>query len=272
MNTLKDQAAENLIAVRRNVPLIHNITNFVVMNVTANALLAIGASPMMAHAPEEAAALADLAGALVLNIGTLTREWVPTMILAGQAAATRGKPVVFDPVGAGTTRFRTDTARKILKEAAVKIVRGNASEVHALSDVESDSFPGGKGVDAVHSMEAVLPGAMRLADRTGVTLAVTGPIDVVTDGFRQVRVANGHPLMQRVTGTGCTASALIAAFAAVDSDAFTAAATALAVFGLAGEMAAAGANGPGSFMVNLMDVLYAMTPEAVRIGVRIEEA
>jgi len=270
MNTLKDRAAENLIAVRRNAPLIHNITNFVVMNVTANALLAIGASPVMAHAPEEVMELAQLAGALVLNIGTLTREWVPTMIMAGQAAAIQGKPVVFDPVGVGATRFRTDTARKILKEAAVRIVRGNTSEVHALSDVESNSPPGTKGVDAVHSMEAVLDGAKGLAGRSGVTLAVTGPFDVVTDGHRQIRVANGHPLMQRVTGTGCMASAVIAAFAAVDSDPVIAAATALAVFGLAGEMAAAVAGGPGSFMVGLLDALYGMTPEKVCEGARIE--
>lgn len=279
-NTLSDRAAENLAAVRQNAPLVHNITNFVVMNVTANALLAIGASPVMAHAPEEVEEMVGLAGALVLNIGTLTREWVPAMIRAGRAAGASGKPVVFDPVGVGATRFRTETAQTLLKEAAVKIVRGNASEIRALYCAVSDagqshssgvgSDPGTRGVDAVHSAEEAIEGARRLAGQAGITLAVTGPRDVVTDGRRQISIANGHPLMRRVTGTGCIASALIAAFAAVEPDPFVAAATGLAVFGLAGEIAGKTASAPGTFMVRLLDALYTLTPQQVRAGAKIE--
>lgn len=278
MNTFADRAAENLAAVRRKAPLVHNITNFVVMNVTANALLAIGASPVMAHAPEEVEEMVGMAGALVLNIGTLTREWVPAMIRAGRAAGALGKPVVFDPVGVGATRFRTETAQKILKDAAVRIVRGNASEIRALSQGGPDNGSGHgsdhdivtRGVDAVHSTDEALTGARRLARRAGITMAVTGPTDVVTDGRRQIGITNGHPLMRRVTGTGCIASAVIAAFAAVDPDPVAAAATGLAVFGLAGEIAGETADAPGSFMIRLLDALYTVTPAEVREGARIE--
>jgi hydroxyethylthiazole kinase len=278
MNTFADRAAENLAAVRRKAPLVHNITNFVVMNVTANALLAIGASPVMAHAPEEVEEMVGMAGALVLNIGTLTREWVPAMIRAGRAAGALGKPVVFDPVGVGATRFRTETAQKILKDAAVRIVRGNASEIRALSQGGPDNGSGhgsddvivARGVDAVHSTDEALTGARRLARRAGITMAITGPTDVVTDGRRQIGITNGHPLMCRVTGTGCIASALIAAFAAVDPDPVAAAATGLAVFGLAGEIAGETADAPGSFMIRLLDALYTVTPAQVREGARIE--
>lgn len=278
MNTFADRAAENLAAVRRKAPLVHNITNFVVMNVTANALLAIGASPVMAHAPEEVEEMVGMAGALVLNIGTLTREWVPAMIRAGRAAGVLGKPVVFDPVGVGATRFRTETAQKILKDAAVRIVRGNASEIRALSQGGPDNGSGhgsdddivARGVDAVHSTDEALTGARRLARRAGITMAVTGPTDVVTDGRRQIGITNGHPLMRRVTGTGCIASAVIAAFAAVDPDPVAAAATGLAVFGLAGEIAGETADAPGSFMIRLLDALYTVTPAQVREGARIE--
>ena len=278
MNTFADRAAENLAAVRMKTPLIHNITNFVVMNITANALLAIGASPVMAHAPEEVAEMVGLAEALVLNIGTLSREWVPVMIDAGRAAGALRKPVVFDPVGAGATRFRTETAQKILSDAAVRIVRGNAYEVMALSHGGADGGreegqkrrDGTRGVDTCHTAEEALSGARTMARRAGITMAVTGPTDIVTDGRRQVSISNGHPLMRRVTGTGCTASAVIAAFSAVDPDPFAAAATGLAVFGLAGEIAGGAADAPGTFMIRLMDALYTITPEMVRTGVRIE--
>lgn len=278
MSTLNDLSAENLAAVRRISPLVHNITNFVVMNLTANALLAVGASPVMAHAEEEVEEMAGLAGALVLNIGTLTREWVPAMILAGRTAGAQGKPVVLDPVGAGATRFRTETAIRILKDAAVRIMRGNASEILAIAHAMPDQAKDGgsdhgiatRGVDAVHSTDEAAACARSLAGRSGVTVAITGPTDVVTDGRRRIRIANGHPLMRRMTGTGCTASAVIAAFAAVDPDPVTAAATGLAVFGLAGEIAGATADAPGTFMIRLLDALFTVTPAQVRAGARIE--
>jgi len=263
-----DKAAErNLVAVRERKPLVHNITNFVVMNYTANALLAAGASPVMAHAREEVAEMVGLAGALVINIGTLSEAWVDSMLLAGKAAKKRRVPVVLDPVGAGATRFRTRTAKRILDKSKVSVVRGNASEILSLQNEKSCT----KGVDAVHSVDDAAASARLLARELDTVLAITGPVDLVTDGRRVLRVANGHPLMALVTGTGCTATAAIGAFLAVDSEPLRAAATALAYFGLAGERAAERAEAPGSYMIALIDALYTLAPADLASGARIEE-
>lgn len=262
------KAAENLASVRRSSPLVHNITNFVVMNYTANALLAMGASPVMAHAANEVEEMASLAAALVLNIGTLTDEWVASMVAAGKTAAGRGTPIVLDPVGSGATALRTGAARRIIRETRPQVIRGNASEILSLREAGART----KGVDAVHRVEDAAAAGKELASELGGTLAITGAVDLVTDGRRTVRVYNGHPLMGRVTGTGCTATAAIGAFLAVDPDPLSAAATALAFFGLAGETAAKNAAAPGSFMIQLLDALYTLSPEALAAGCRIEEA
>jgi len=261
-----EMAARNLAALREQRPLIHNITNFVVMNFTANALLAMGASPVMAHAPEEVEEMVGLAGALVLNIGTLTGEWIDSMLKAGRAAAERKVPTILDPVGAGATALRTRSARRIIAEVGPAVIRGNASEVLSLRDDSSRT----KGVDSLHSVADAAETAAALASELQTTLAITGPVDMVTDGRRLARVANGHALMGRVTGTGCAATAAIGAFLAVDADPLHAAATALAYFGLAGETAARTAAAPGSFMIHLLDALYTISPEQLREGCRIE--
>lgn len=266
MQNLARQAARNLAAVRAHNPLVHNITNYVVMNYTANALLAMGASPVMAHALKEVEEMVAHAGALVLNIGTLSPEWVDSMIAAGRQATAKKIPIVLDPVGAGATSLRTQSAHSILSRTRVAVVRGNASEILSLAREDAHT----KGVDTVHGVEDVAGSAGDLAVELGCTLAVTGAIDLVTDGRRAVRVANGHPLMTRVTGTGCTATAAIGAFLAVDPDPVGAAATALAYFGLAGEVAGAGATAPGSFMIGLLDALYTITPEQLQAGCRFE--
>jgi hydroxyethylthiazole kinase len=259
------RAALNLDSLRKRNPLIHNITNFVVMNYTANALLAMGASPVMAHAPNEVEEMVGLAGALVLNIGTLSDEWVGSMLTAGKAAAARGLPVVLDPVGSGATALRTRSARRIIADVRPAVIRGNASEVLSLRDASSKT----KGVDALHSVDDAARTAGALARELNATLAITGPVDLVTDGQRTARVSNGHALMGCVTGTGCTATAAIGAFMAVDPDPLGAAATALAYFGLAGEVAARTASAPGSFMIRLLDALYTITPEQLQEGCRI---
>jgi hydroxyethylthiazole kinase len=266
MGGYAEGAARNLAALRANKPLIHNITNFVVMNYTANALLAMGASPVMAHAPDEVEEMVGLAGALVLNIGTLTAEWVDSMLEAGKAAAARHIPVVLDPVGAGATALRTRSAGRIISAVRPQVIRGNASEVLSLRDASSKT----KGVDTRHSVDDAAPSAQALARELHATLAITGPIDLVTDGTRLARVANGHPLMGRVTGTGCTATATVAAFLAVDLDPLRAAATALAYFGLAGEVAGRTHSAPGSFMIGLLDALYTISPEQLAAGCKIE--
>jgi hydroxyethylthiazole kinase len=223
-------------------------------------------SPVMAHAAAEVEEMVCLAGALVLNIGTLTEEWIDSMIKAGKTAAARRIPVVLDPVGSGATALRTRSARRIIADVRPDVVRGNASEVLSLQDDASRT----KGVDALHSVDAAAHAATDLARKLKCTLAITGPVDLVTDGTRVVRVANGHSLMGRVTGTGCTATAAIGAFLAVDAEPLRAAATALAYFGLAGEVAAQTAAAPGSFMIGMLDALYTITPRQLREGCRIE--
>ncbi|MBT8358706.1 MAG: hydroxyethylthiazole kinase [Desulfobacterales bacterium] len=266
MENLPSKAAENLDAVRKNKPLIHNITNYVVMNYTANALLAMGASPVMAHAPNEVEQMVSFAGALVLNIGTLDNDWIDSMIIAGKKATALKTPVILDPVGSGATSLRTDSAKKIINETDIHVIRGNASEILSLKNSDSKT----KGVDSIHSVEDAGDTAKLLAKELEATLAITGSVDLVTDGERTVYISNGHPLMACVTGTGCTATAVIGAFLAVDNDPFSAAVTALAYFGLAGEIAGKKAQAPGSFMINLLDAMYLITPEKLRSGCRIE--
>ncbi len=266
MVDLSEIAARNLSAVREKKPLIHNITNFVVMNTTANALLAMGASPVMAHAPNEVEEMVSFAGALVLNIGTLTDQWVESMLKAGAKATALHKPVILDPVGSGATALRTDAAKTLIDRTRISVIRGNASEVLSLQRDDTKT----KGVDSIHSVEDAAGAARELASQLNTTLAITGPIDLVTDGNQVIRVANGHPLMGYVTGTGCTATAVIGAFLAVDPNPVSAAATALAYFGLAGETAGEGADAPGSFMVKLLDALYTITPQQLLAGSKIE--
>ncbi len=264
---LAAQAAENLEKIRETKPLVHNITNYVVMNFTANLLLAAGASPVMAHAENEVEEMVSFAKALVLNIGTLDDVWIASMVKAGKKATALGVPIVLDPVGAGATKLRTEAAKRILAETRVALVRGNPSEILALSGAASK----GKGVDSADSVDAAAERAVILARELAVPVAITGAVDFITDGKRVVRVANGHPLMGCVTGTGCGATAIIGAFAGVDSDPVSAAATALAYYGLAGERAADGAAGPGSFMVRFLDSLHALTPEETAHGCQIRE-
>ena len=251
-------AGASLAAIRRKQPLIHNITNFVVMNNTANALLACGASPVMAHAAEEVEQMVSFAGALVLNIGTLTPVWVDSMLLAASKAKELGVPIVLDPVGSGATDLRTQASLRILA-VGVSLVRGNASEVLSLGDAASQT----KGVDSTHSVDEAAQAGLELARSLGTPVAITGAVDLITDGQRVLRVSNGHPMLTKVTGAGCTASALIGAFLAVDPDPLTASASALAFLGLAAEKAAAISNGPGSLQMNLLDALYSLPPEAL---------
>lgn len=239
--------------VRADAPLVHNITNFVVMNNTANALLAVGASPVMAHAVEEVEEMAGIAAALVINIGTLSREWIAAMELAMQTGRTRGIPIILDPVGAGATRYRTRTTLRLLEQSAPSVIRGNASEISALVDSAVHT----KGVDsAAMSGEVAEQAARQLADSYGCVTVVSGATDFLTNGREALHVNNGDPLMPRVTGLGCTASALIGAFAAVNEDPLEAAGHAMATLGICGEIAAETAAGPASLQVRLIDCLY----------------
>jgi hydroxyethylthiazole kinase len=213
----------------------------------------------MAHAPEEVEEMVGYAGALVLNIGTLSAHWVDAMIAAGRAANVRGVPVVLDPVGAGATRYRTDTARRILDEVNVAIVRGNAGEVATLSGIAAEM----RGVESIGADAEPAEIALGAARALGVVASVTGPVDHVSDGERVAAISNGDPMLMRITGTGCMSSAVTGCFAAVADSPFAAAVEALAAFGVAGEDAARDAKGPGTFHVNLYDALAALDPAAL---------
>jgi hydroxyethylthiazole kinase len=253
--------------IRDEKPLIHNITNYVVMNFTANSLLSMGASPVMAHAVEEVEEMVSLARALVINIGTLSEPWIRAMFLAGKKANQLGVPIVLDPVGSGATRLRTETFKKLIAELKITIVRGNASEILSISSSKGTT----RGVDAVHDVEHAAQTARDMANQLRCAVAITGPVDLITDGTRVIRCQNGHPLLGRITGSGCAATTTIAAFATVARDSVEAASAGLAFFGLAGEIAAQKARSPGSFMIALLDALNDLAPDEFQAYARLEE-
>jgi hydroxyethylthiazole kinase len=238
---------------------VHQITNYVVMNETANVTLALGALPVMAHAREEVEEMAALAGALVLNIGTLSPHWVDAMLAAGRAANAKGIPVVLDPVGVGATRYRTETAKRILDEVDVAVLRGNAGEVATLVGVDAEV----RGVESVGAGGDPYDIAREAARALGVVASVTGPTDHVSDGERVAKVSNGDAMLATITGTGCMSSTVTGCFLAVADTPFDGAVEALVAFGVAGEDAARDAKGPGTFHVNLYDALAALDPRTL---------
>jgi hydroxyethylthiazole kinase len=254
-----------LARLRETAPLVHNVTNYVVMNTTANALLAIGASPAMVHAVEEVEELTAISRALVINIGTLSPRWVEAMRLAARRARRDGIPWVLDPVGVGATSYRTSVGAELagLRPA---VIRANASEIMVLSGAVDAA---GKGVDSTQATETALPRARRLARATGALVAMTGASDYVTDGERVVAIHNGHPMMARVTGLGCTATAMVGAFVGSNEDAFAATVAALATLGVAGELAAEQTPGPGSLQVKLLDALYRLDEGTLQARARV---
>jgi hydroxyethylthiazole kinase len=252
--------------MRSAPPLVHNITNFVAMNFMANVLLAVGASPAMVHAREEAAEFAALAQALTVNIGTVDPAWGEAMLDAAQVMNQLGRPWVFDPVGVAATQLRQTLSERIL---ALKptVVRGNASEILTLAGLSGSA----RGVDSGDQVDAAIAAARSLAQQTGGVVAVSGPVDYVTDGARAFRVANGHPLMGRITVMGCSLNGVIAAFC-VNQPALEATVAAMACYGLAGEVAAQTAQGPGSFQPAFLDALAAQTPNDVNVGAQVSAA
>lgn len=262
------KTAEILREIRSRKPLVHHITNFVVMNSTANVTLAVGASPIMAHAHEEMESISAFSNALNLNIGTLTPYWIDSMVMAGKAVGRRGAPIILDPVGSGATPMRTEAVRRILAEVPVTVIRGNASEVMSLFTEEIKI----RGVDSLETIDTVREGTHRMAAEMNKVIAVTGEVDFVTDGKRAFEVHNGHPMFGAVTGTGCAATTVISCFCAVETDYLAATAAALGYYGLAGEEAARLSQGPGTFQAALYDALYNMSDETLAKGLRIRQA
>ncbi len=268
---MEKEIAELFTKLRYKKPLVHQITNFVTMNDCANVTLAIGASPVMASSPCEAGEMVMLSEALVINIGTLQPESFDGMMAAGKTANSKGIPVVFDPVGAGATAYRTDCAMKIMKEITPAIVRGNASEMNRLIGGHSIT----KGVDAVHVALSNADIARTVAATYNCIAVVSGEEDAVSNGKHTYLIQNGHPMLTRVTGTGCMSSALIGCFAALSMNHLHSAVAGISLMGIAGELAAASLSdeeGTGTFRVRLVDFISHMSAEMWLEGVRIIEA
>lgn len=252
--------------VRAEKPIVHNITNYVVMNWTANCLLAAGASPVMAHAPEEVIEMVDIANALVINIGTLSSPWIQSMHLAMHAAREKGIPTVLDPVGAGATKFRTKTARVLIEEFKPTCIRSNASELLALASKPMKS----RGVDSTEASKDVIEVAQEFSLSTGSIICVSGETDYIVSGERVSAVNNGDRVMTRVTGMGCAASALIGACLAIGGDKVHAITSAMIWTGIAGELAAGTSNGPGSFQAQYLDALSSLSQTEIAERLKIQ--
>lgn len=258
---------ENLSNLRLKNPLVHNITNFVVMNSTANILLATGASPIMAHAKEELEDIVKISNVLVINMGTLDPYWVDSILTAGKYANQAGVPVVFDPVGTGASQYRTDTAKRIIDQIHCSIIRANAGEMMSLMGSTATV----RGVDSTADSGKMKENLKSLAASLDTVLAMTGIVDHVSNGKSGAAIYGGHELFKKVTGTGCAISAICGAFAAVETDSFTAAVCAMNYYGIAGQLAASKSQGPASFSVNLVDQLFSMTPSSIDQLTHIEE-
>jgi hydroxyethylthiazole kinase len=263
---MEEKIWEYIRKLRDTSPLVHNITNYVVMNSSANALLAAGASPVMAHSEDEVEDMVAIAGALVINIGTLSRTWVHAMKKAIRQANRLHKPVVFDPVGAGATPYRNETIRELLQAGSVAIIRANASEIMAIVSEAHRT----KGVDSSQRAENALESAGILFRKYGSVISVSGKTDYIISAGTIMEVYNGHEFMPRITGMGCSATAITGAFAAVTDNYAEAALGGMALMGVAGELAALRAEGPGSLQVHFYDILHNLTREEFLETVRLK--
>ncbi|MFA0513895.1 hydroxyethylthiazole kinase [Vibrio breoganii] len=260
----KQQIAQSLQTLRDSKPLVVNVTNYVVMNNTANALLAIGASPIMAHSAQEMAEMMRFAGCLVINIGTLDSVWIPRMLFAVEQANINGKTVILDPVGCGASTLRTEVSRQIAEQADKLIIRGNASEIIALAGEQAQS----KGVDALDSSDSAVNAAKFCVEQYGANVVISGASDYVVTAEATYKLDNGHEMMPYVTGMGCSHTAITGAFAAVGEVTGLAA---TAILGVAGEIAAEKSAGPGSLQMNLLDTLYQLDVETVLARLKLQQ-
>lgn len=252
-----------LALVRQQKPLVVNITNYVVMNTTANALLAIGASPIMAHSRQEMAEMMQIAGSLVINIGTLDSEWIERMLFAVEQANVNNKPIILDPVGCGASQLRTQTARTIAAKANNLIIRGNASEIIALAGRASQT----KGVDALDSSDTALTAAHHLVTHYQANVVISGEVDYIVSATHVISLKNGHHMMPYITGMGCSLTALTGAFAAIGD---TTGLAATAILAIVGEIAAQQSSGPTTLQLNILDGLYLLNAEQIRQHINIE--
>ena len=263
---MKPVAYDLLEKVRQQQPVVHHLTNWVTIYDCAQVVKCLGASPVMAHAIEEVAEMNQIASALVLNIGTLTVDFVEAMKLAAHSANKKGIPVVLDVCGAGATALRDRKSLELINEVRIDVIKGNASEVARVSGESVKT----RGVDATEVAGDLALLAEKMAAQRNATVVITGKVDIVTDGKKTYRIGNGHLMMTHVVGTGCMAASVIGAFAAVERDLALAAACALGCFGIAAEVAAEKSSGPAMFKERLFDSLYNLNRETVGRLQRIE--
>ena len=268
MKTTSRSIFSTLDSVRRTKPIVLNLTNYVAMDFVANGLLAVGASPMMAFAEEEMDEIVRISGSLSLNIGTLDSQFISRSKTALRSCAENQKPCVLDPVGCGASRLRTQTTCELLESRAISILRGNGSEIHAVSESSSTVY----GVDSTLDATDAPGVAEDLARRFSTVVVASGKTDLITDGKNTFFISNGHPLMAQVTGMGCLASSICGAFAAVEEDTLHVAVSAMAVMGICGEIAAqaAATRGPGSFRLGFLDALAAVNANDIDTLLRLE--
>ncbi|ADH98563.1 hydroxyethylthiazole kinase [Salisediminibacterium selenitireducens] len=264
-----EHSAAILARIKEEPPLIHNITNLVVTNFTANGLYAIGAQPVMANAIEEVEQMASQADALILNIGTLTQDQVNAMVLAGKAANEAGTPVIFDPVGVGATAYRNETAKRLLDAVKMTAIRGNTGEIATLAGLSVNV----RGVDSDATLDDPADAAKKVANAHQTIVMMTGETDVITDGTRVITCENGHHLQAKVTGTGCLLTSVTGAFIARHTDTFEAVASAAAFYGAAAEQAASTLTtpAPGSFQMAFLDALYQLKGDALTKAVKLTQ-
>lgn len=255
-----------LTQVREQTPLVQNITNFVVMNNTANALLALGASPIMVHAQEEIDEVLGFCNALVINIGTLSQVWADSMLQAAKLANEIGKPWILDPVGAGISSLRNETLKQLL-ELRPTVIRGNASEIIALQNFNSS---GGKGVDSTESSSTALDAGIQLNKIYGSIVCISGELDFIISKDEISEIANGHIMMTKVTGLGCTATAITGAFLGLNNDPYQEAVAGIGITSLAGELASNLSKGPGSLQLQLYDSLYNLSKEQISENLKLK--
>ncbi|MDP4120423.1 MAG: hydroxyethylthiazole kinase [Bacillota bacterium] len=271
MNLITNSVSKQINELRNNVPLVHNITNYVTVNDVANVLLAIGASPIMADDIDETADITAISSALVINIGTLNKRTISSMVVSGKKANELGIPVVFDPVGAGASKLRNETTKEILSQVKIAILRGNLSEISFAAGLEVST----KGVDSSEADEKndSVAVAKVVAKKFDCVVAITGAVDIISDGERVVKISNGHKMLSKVTGTGCMTTALVGAFAGSCNDYFTAAVGGVASMGIAGEIAfeKVGDLGTGSFRVAIIDALSKLDGNIISERVKLDE-
>ncbi|WP_419867966.1 hydroxyethylthiazole kinase [Chryseobacterium sp. CT-SW4] len=243
---------KHILAVKQQSPLVHNITNYVVMNTTANALLAIGASPVMSHSKSEVKEMTHISNSLVINIGTLDEYWAEAMVMAAETAHSQHKPWILDPVGAGATSHRDDLLGRLLSYQP-HVIRGNASEIIALARVNKTAT---KGVDSTASSDEAIDAARSLSQQHNNTVCISGKTDIIINQQQTIFIHNGHLLMTKVTGLGCSATAIIGAFLGTTDNVTEAVAAGMGLLGVSGELAAKQSAGPGSLQMNILDKLY----------------